>query len=145
MGSGELIIYTSHGRTSRQLSFRHACVTSLLACRMHGAVLLFSLLQHGKDRVLWRSRAQACHHAQRKLSAVESFKRRFFTKSNLSMGIGWLAFFMLVFWASKYGGSETPFFDPYEILQVGHISTLVRQLQSCNGATGLSAGNARVP
>ena len=57
---------------------------------------------------------------------MESFKRRFFTKSNLSMGIGWLVFLMLVFWASKYGGSETPFFDPYEILQVGQISPRVR-------------------
>ena len=57
---------------------------------------------------------------------MESFKRRFFTKSNLSMGIGWLVFLMLVFWASKYGGSETPFFDPYEILQVGHSAPLVR-------------------
>ena len=66
------------------------------------------------------------HDAQRKLSAVESFKRRFFTKSNLSMGIGWLVFLMLVFWASKYGGSETPFFDPYEILQVGHTQASTR-------------------
>ena len=56
---------------------------------------------------------------------MESFKRRFFTKSNLSMGIGWLVFLMLVFWASKYGGSETPFFDPYEILQVGNNTPLV--------------------
>lgn len=56
---------------------------------------------------------------QKKLSPIESFRRRFFTKSNLSMGIGWLVFLLLVFYASKHGGSETPFFDPYEILQVG--------------------------
>ena len=55
---------------------------------------------------------------QKKLSAFESFRRRFFTKSNLSMGIGWLVFLLLVFWASKNGGTETQFFDPYEILQV---------------------------
>ena len=81
------------------------------------------------------------HDAQRKLSAVESFKRRFFTKSNLSMGIGWLVFLMLVFWASKYGGSETPFFDPYEILQVGHISPFVRCYNSSySAAKALPAG-----
>ena len=55
---------------------------------------------------------------QKKLSALESFRRRLFTKSNLSMGIGWLVFLLLVFWASKNGGTETQFFDPYEILQV---------------------------
>lgn len=59
---------------------------------------------------------------QKKLSALESFRRRFFTKSNLSMGIGWLVFLLLVLWASKHGGTETQFFDPYEILQVGCVT-----------------------
>ena len=35
------------------------------------------------------------------------------------MGIGWLVFLLMVFWASKHGSTgEAKFFDPYEILQV---------------------------
>lgn len=66
---------------------------------------------------------------QKKLSGLESFKRRFFTKSNLSMGIGWLVFLLLVFWASKHGGTETQFFDPYEILQVWKIFSLMLHIE----------------
>ena len=55
MGSGELILDTTHIQRELKHSVRRTCRAMLLACYIHSTLFLFNPLQYGTDRVLQRN------------------------------------------------------------------------------------------